>query len=541
MFHIRSTYLYTSLLLLLTFVIYAQALNVPFYLDDYDSIVNNEVIRSINLPALSQFFPMREVGYLSFAINYQLTNLDVGSFRLTNVILHSCMGGLVYLLSLALFKYASYERQTKHVIATVAMGLFLLSPLNSQAVIYIVQRLAIVTAIFYVVGIIAYLKFRLASNPRHKLSWVLLLIASFALGIHSKQNFVTLPLVILALEFFVINPKSMEKLPKYFVATFFFALLVWLADFLLQSNLLNRIDALTTEAERVTRWEYFTHQLTAIWIYIIKFFVPSPLLLEYSSTPWTWSNDVTWYSLMGHIILLTIAVKLSKKQPVIAVLIFGYYIAHLVESSFIPISDLMFEHRAYLPNVFLAILCAMAIARLAQYKKWLPVVMTIGISVASSFVIAKRIDLWQEPIELYRHELTYTADNSRVYGSLGALFAQQGEFKKAENWYKGALEVGLNTGHLQASAVIHYLRVLIQNDRIPQASRIGVQSLNILDKPADKAEILLLLARLKAEQGLCGFSDGLVARANKVYPKSIDKPEIECIERAPEQAFKGKF
>jgi tetratricopeptide (TPR) repeat protein len=519
------------LVLSICFFSYYSSVNVPFYLDDSASIVDNPAIKTIDISLLKEYFPLREVGYLTFAINYAISGADLAPLHLTNVLLHLLMGGAVFFLTLSLMKVGVVEESKAHYIALMSMTLFLLTPINSQAVIYIVQRLAIIVALFYVFGIIAYIKFRTTKVIRYRVLWAVLGFISFFLGLHSKQNIVTLPFAILVVEFFLIKRESLYKLPIYIVVLFLSFLSIWLADFILELEVIQRIDEFTKEADRVARWEYFTHQLTALWVYMIKFFVPFPLLLEYSSTPYTWSDDITWYSLIGHIIILGAAVKFGRERSIITVMIFCYYIAHIVESSFIPISDLMFEHRAYLPNTFLAIIAALVLNQLAQYRKWLPVVTMLGGVSVFSFMLMERVERWKYPIGFYRHELTYTADNARIYGALGALFAQKGEFRKAENWYKGALQIGLETGHLQSTTVIHYLKVLIQNNRVPQASRVGVQSLNMLSKPADRADVLLLLANLKAEQGLCKFANGLAARAARIYPDSADRSVNQCIER----------
>ncbi len=528
----RSTYSFQiiTLVFCLTIVAYFPALDVPFYLDDFQSVVDNSVIRSINLTALSQSFPLREVGYLSFALNYATTELDLGALHLTNILLHIMAGLSVFSLTLLVTKSAKVEETKANYIAIISTILFLFSPVNSQAVIYIVQRLAVIVAIFYIFCLITYIKFRTETIPWKKSLWLLLCLCSFFLGLHSKQNIVTLPLVILVIELLLIKPQSMAKLPKYLISAFMACLLFWLFDFILETNFFAKIDALTREADRITRWEYFTHQVTAIWIYTFKFFIPTPLLLEYSSTPLTWSDNVTWFSFLGHIIVLTFAVKRVEKQSLYSALIFSYYLAHFVESSLIPISDLMFEHRAYLPNVFLAILTALTMHKLLVFKKWLPLFTVAAVAGVFSVLIIQRINLWKEPIEFYRHEIVYTADNARIYGALGALLAQNREFREAEQWYKAALQVGAETKHLQSTTVIHYLKVLIQNDQISKASRVGVQSLNMLDKPKDKADVLLLLANLKAGQGLCSFSEGLAARAINIYPKYSQIPEIGCVD-----------
>ena len=274
---IFSTPVIGLFILLICFFVYYPSVDVPFYLDDFDSIVDNLVIRTVDIAALNQSFPLREVGYLTFAINYAYTESDLAPLHITNILLHLLMGGGVYLLARELINIAKIEAVKPNHVAIMAMAFFLFSPINSQAVIYVVQRLAIVVALFYTLGIISYIKLRTSHVIWQRSLWFVICLGSFFLGLHSKQNIVTFPVVVLVIEFFLIRPERLSKLPKYIVTSLLVGLMFWLADFIFRTGILNQINALTQEADRVTRWEYFTHQLTAIWVYIFKFIVPAPL------------------------------------------------------------------------------------------------------------------------------------------------------------------------------------------------------------------------------------------------------------------------
>lgn len=530
-FRVLTLLILSSVSLFSIICVYYPSIDAPFYPEDFGALVDNGAIQNIDWSALAQYSPMREVGYFSFAVNYYFSELDLTHLHATSIGLHVLMGFSVYCLSISLLKYTEYEQTKGRFIALIAMVLFLFSPINSQAVIYIAQRSVILSAIFYLLTMIAYLKCRWAVELKYKLLWFVLGVALFTLCSHSSSDAVTLPLAIVVLEVFFVKPKNMEKLPQYAVVLFLCLLSLWLADFLLQANIVKGFGVLIEEAGYVTSWAYCTHQLTAIWIYTIKFFVPSPLLLDYSTVAYSWSDDVTWFSLIGHIVILTLATKMRGRLPVITVLVFCYYIAYLAESSFVTTANLMFEHRSYLPNVFLVAIVSIGLYQLARIWQWLPVVVLVSIASASSYAISERIELWKDPVELYRHELTYTEDNPRSYAGVAVAYAQQGRFGQADKWFKITLQVGKETGKLQVISVLRYLNTLKEKEQLAKISSSGIRALNVLVKPKDKAELLFYLADDKAEAGLCSFANGLRTRAIKLYPEYADKQAKECVSK----------
>jgi len=93
------------LLSLLALLIYSNTFSIPFQFDDADNIVQNPRVKD-----LANFFALsgsRYVGFLSFALNYSVSGLQVFGYHLVNLIIHLANGFLVYSLVLLLFKAES--------------------------------------------------------------------------------------------------------------------------------------------------------------------------------------------------------------------------------------------------------------------------------------------------------------------------------------------------------------------------------------------------------------------------------------------------
>lgn len=516
-------------LFVVTIIAYYPSLEAPFYLDDFDSIVNNPHIKSLSWGEISQHFPMRELGYFSFALNHEFHELNVEGYHLTSLAIHLVMGVTVMAFTHACSHYLKLTEKQRVFMALLATAIFLLAPLNSQAVIYIVQRLAMLSALFYVLGVLFFLYARKTESFALRSLFYGLVVLSFIGGLHSKQNIVTLPLSLLVVEWFLVKGPLARRVPALVMSGIVAVLIFQLVDFVFGFGVFDRIDFVTKEAARISRWDYFTHQISAIWIYFYKFFIPYPLLLEYGSNAFTWDHVVTWLALIGHIVLIGVTVINRKRYPLMITMVLAYYLSHAVESSFIPITDLVFEHRSYLPNVFLAVLAGYVLVLLIDrfpIRVW--ALTTLGLSLMAGTTYL-RAEQWSNPQGFYRHELKHVADNSRSYAAVGMIYATQGKFKHAEKWLKMSIQVGEQTGHFQITTIVNYMNILIQNGKVPLVNRFGVLALKSATRNMDKSRILVVLSNVKAKQGLCDIADSLWKRALSYNSQVKQNLKAECV------------
>src|SRR3972149_9831627 len=146
-------------------VIYSNTFSSPFHFDDVPNITENNKIRS--LFNFFSFSGTRYIGELSFALNYYFGELEVFGYHLVNIIIHITNGILVWWLVNLIFKTPVMRRavispQSGSLIALTASLIFVSHPIQTQAVTYIVQRLASLATLFYLLSVVLFLKWRLS-------------------------------------------------------------------------------------------------------------------------------------------------------------------------------------------------------------------------------------------------------------------------------------------------------------------------------------------------------------------------------------------
>ena len=193
----RFTVFASLLLVTLTIVLYQHALSSGFFLDDATSIRVEPLMLQPDILALYEKFKLRFLGYLSFWVNYQISGEDPAAFRLVNFSIHAVNGLLVYVLSYRLFALvggAQPEKSTHRWVALLVASLFIAHPLQTQAVTYIVQRLASLMTLFYLVALIAWVEAYQSRSTAPRVGWIGLFLISVVAACHEENAF-TLPLV----------------------------------------------------------------------------------------------------------------------------------------------------------------------------------------------------------------------------------------------------------------------------------------------------------------------------------------------------------
>lgn len=478
-----------TLLFIITLLLYANSIYAPFYLDDYPSIVENQAVHSLdNLQAIWNFSQARFIGYLSFAINYSDNNTTI-AFHLFNISLHFLNAVALLFLVRGLLQ-ATNNTQQLTLLPLLTALLFLVAPLQTQAITYIVQRLASMAALFYISSMTFYIYARL------KKKWLFFIpVFIFALlAFFTKQNSASLPFALLLIEILFFHTFMREHLKKYFIFSaiisiiFIFSLLT-LSGFDLAE--LNKITRDPQTIGHITRIEYFSTQLTALWHYIYLFFVPLSLHIDYDfPIQHSFFSFNVLIALLAHITIITLAILFRKKQPLALFAVLFYYLAHSVESSFFPIFDVFFEHRAYLPNLGLALLTALTLIFLLEKSKQILIASLIIILLLTGFAFLtyQRNALWNNPIELYQEETRLSPEKERVWASLGKYYLKQRMYKEALQSYGKALNLGRdgNTLHALPTTLLNTYFALLYTGQFDKAiymeSLVPIKKLTRHDK-----------------------------------------------------------
>jgi tetratricopeptide (TPR) repeat protein len=359
------------LLFLLVLAAYSNTFQTAWHLDDYPNIVENSRLRITDLSFDSLFKTLfshpgsgngfrRPLAWPTFALNWYFGKDDVTGFHTVNLIIHLLTAALLFLTILNLFKSPNLRGRYpggEQAIALLAATLWVINPIQTQAVTYIVQRMALMAAMFYILGIYFYIKARIDQFAVRRILYYLGCFFSFVFACGSKENAIMLPAALVLLEMVFFQNLSLQKTRRVFLgAAVGIGLLVFIAGALFfgDEDLLFFLKGYAYRpfslAERLmTEPRILIHYLSQIF-----YPVPNRLSIHHDVVVSTslWQPWTTLPSLLLVIFFIYFGFSQIQKRPIVAFSIIFFFMNHLVESTIIPL-ELVFEHRNYLPSLFL--------------------------------------------------------------------------------------------------------------------------------------------------------------------------------------------
>ena len=353
------------ILFILIIMIYSNSFYVSWHFDDYINIVNNSAvhIKSLTWAELEKsMFGIADSGrwsrplaYVSFALNYYFYGLNVFGYHVVNIIIHCLCAILLYIfiyntLLLPIFKDRYIEKARS--IALLAAALWAINPVQVAAVSYIVQRMTIMTALFYILSMLFYLKGRTAEQTGKR--W-LYLVVSLIMGVLSfgvKENAAMLPISLFFFDLILIQgftPANIKKNLK-------FVILVTLITLSIGFIYFKDIDSIIGDysIRPFTAWERVLTEPRVILFYISLLLYPITQRLtliydfEISKSlidPWTTVISITIIMVMVFFAFLK-----ARRWPLISYCVLFFFLNHVIEGSFISL-ELIFIHRNYLPSL----------------------------------------------------------------------------------------------------------------------------------------------------------------------------------------------
>jgi len=470
--------------------IYSNTLSSAFVFDDMRNIVDNYKIRD-----LSNFYDLsgtRYIGFLSFALNYHFGGLNVFGYHIVNIIIHIINGLLVYYLILLTFKTPVMERTTtkiqdarfkmqdSKIIALMVSLIFVSHPIQTQAVAYIVQRFTSLCTLFYLLSLVLYVKARLLYSKQYAvgsrqsgftsyylLPIIIYLVSLFSaiLAMKTKEISWTLPFIVLLYEFMFLSPFSFQPFGKlragFSAFSYLIPLLLTIIIIPLSligadkpiGDIIGEIREKAQETEEIARNVYLLTQFRVIGTYIRLLFLPVHQNLDYDyPLHHAFFESEVFLSFLFLLSILISAIYLyiqSRKKGngyglLISFGIFFFFITLSVESSVIPIRDVIFEHRLYLPSVGFMIVLLVGLFWLFEYLRkahdsWL-MVHFIGliflIAAAAGIATYQRNKVWRDEISLWMDVISKSPDKTRGHINLGVVYDKQGHINEAIKEYK---------------------------------------------------------------------------------------------------------
>jgi tetratricopeptide (TPR) repeat protein len=460
------------LLLLLGAFIYLPGINGPFVFDDATNLLYNSYIQVTELSFESlysaayslQAGPLqRPLAMLTFSLNHYLSGGFSNSFpyKLTNITIHIANGLLVFLF-LKLILARTIHVQAKETVlprtgtpelmwlAAALALLWLVHPIQLTSVLYVVQRMTSLSALFTLLALICYLKGRLlALSEKPFGAWLMVIgpVLFGVLGLLSKETTALLPLYILAIELTLFRTETpwclWRELPSYtrkvvivVAITATIAALAAIVVYALPNYALRNftmVERLLTEARVLLFY------LSLVLVPRIDHFGLYHDDIEVSTSliaPWT-----TLPSVLIVVALLTVAFLWRKRHPLLSLGLLWFFVAHALESTIISL-EIAHEHRNYLATlgVWLAVGYFILLARDRLEFRQLWVLFPVLIATFAA-VTTLRSSQWENLYSLAQYEVRHHPRSADALNLYGYALAKQGNYPDAAEAFKEASEI----------------------------------------------------------------------------------------------------
>jgi len=434
------------LLIVVTWLTYANSLSGEFIFDDHAHIVENQKVDDFG-HAIRQFAGPRNrpVAGLSIAVNATLFGKDPFWFRVVNVLIHTLCVLLLYDLirgSVAAIHPGDKSNcPPADTLALAAALLWAVHPLATMAVSYIIQRHESLMAMFY----LAMLWFLMRGylSVRWKWPWYLGAILACWLGMGTKEVMITAPVVGLMYDRALLS-KSWGDLLRN--RGWVYGVIVSPAIILIFKLVPMFTPGTATfedmfgQHEQASSWLYLWTQTGVILHYLQLSFWPNQLVFDYQ-WPVADSPAQYWMSAMVVTALFAGAVSLWWKNPPIGFLGLAFFFILAPTSSFVPVIDVAFEHRMYLPLAVVCILFALGLYLLLQRamgesspnERTAGFMIVVGIvGVLLAYRTYERNRDYQSEIAMWYSVVEARPQNTRANHNLAQYLRQQGEIAEAE-------------------------------------------------------------------------------------------------------------
>jgi len=470
-----------ALLIALGLALYGYTLPFPFVFDDHIYLVNNPLAtdaRSFRYPFefdsfakratslgldqdLSTNFILRPFAYFTFYVNYAIGGMHPPGFRAVNIAIH--VGNALLLLGLAgrLLRHAAptpASESSARFVALSAALLFLVHPLQIESVTYVIQRFTSFGTFFYLATVLLFVASRTASGEKVARRCRRWSIASLFVGTFTKEFLFTAPIMMVLLDWIVLHAPLRAACRR---------IIPWALLMPVIPVLMALTSAAQTGATSFDAWlnvagtgnaregyalHYALTQPGVILTYLRLIFVPTGLNIDPTRLPVTSAGE--WRFIGPVLLLLSIFAgawfwyRRQQQQPLRTVgfcFVLWFFLGLSIDSTVVPLPDLMSEHRCYLSTlgVFGAVACFAEMLRLRlqpwpEWRLFVPAAVAIWV-IALMVATIDRHEIWRTNIALWSDTARKSPTKTRVWANLGTAFGTAQMNSRAAEAYSQAI------------------------------------------------------------------------------------------------------
>ncbi len=398
-------------------------------------------------PHYSNWHPLTT---LSFMLDASLFGSNGSGFHAHNLILHA-LASILLFLALKNLSGSVYR-------SAFAACVFAIHPLRVESVVWITERKDVLSGVFLSATLLAYSSYVKAPNPKRYAT----LIALFACGLLSKSILVTLPALLLLLDFWPLQRGAFQPTPFSQTNHPFWPLIREKIPLFILSLASCAATLLSVDFQRPMSPPPFMARLAyaPVWTvaYLRHFFFPVNLGAHY---PYSQQGPILSVTLGNVLLLITIAIfclQFRRRYPVIFIGWSWFCISLLPVIGVIPPGiQMMADRYTYVSQIGLAIALSWGgLQVLSQLKnRWLAPLAALSFTAYLLLFAVHQTQFWKNDEMLWTHTLQVTKDNDFAHGQLGDTFAINQRMQEAEPLYREALRLNPNlAGVLNNLAIV---------------------------------------------------------------------------------------
>jgi tetratricopeptide (TPR) repeat protein len=433
---------------------YSNTFSVPFLFDDSINILENPSIRKLwpswapmQVPAFTGILG-RPVINFSLALNYFISGDQVWSYHVFNLLVHILSAWT--LLALIRRTVAFMPGDSPHVriafrYAFSCALLWTLHPLATQAVTYIIQRCESLMALFVLLTIYSAVRYWQNGSGKH---WQYLAVLFFFLAVGSKESAAVTPVLIIIYEWIF---RGQTPLKAFKASPFLYAGLLLGIMVTVMTTLLNDTLALRAANISFPILNYWITQADVMIHYIRLAIWPTGQVIDYGWPASTFGDS--WPSVLLVLMVLGLTLRRVLRKNASGFLLACFFL-FLAPSSLIPLPDIAFEHRMYLP---LAAVICLVIDLLCNGLAWggalqiqgatcrwifspkslIPI--TICLSLLLGCLTYQRNYVYRSEMSIWSDTIKKRPGNFRGYHGVGLALSKEGRFDQGLDYLKRAL------------------------------------------------------------------------------------------------------
>ncbi len=439
-------YFYIFALILISLLAYANSYQGVFLLDDQIRIVENEAIHDFSWPWKFLDNVRRPMLHFTLALNYKMGGENPFGYHFFNLAVHLIAGlalfGIIRQTCLLPGHRAYFGREINPFAFMVSV-LWLVHPLQTQSVTYVIQRAESMMGMFFFLGL--YAAIRYFRNSR--VLWAVAAgIASLLSGL-TKEVAVVLPIIILFYDRAFIS-SSWKKCLKKNNVIYFGLSITWLAMgyLLMTAHPVEVAPSAGIGYKGITSWQYALNQPRVILHYLRLAAWPHPLVFDYGWLPAENVGEMI-APLLAVLCLIGIFISFYKHYPVTGFLGISFFIVLMPSSSFIPLKDLAFEQRMYLSLApFLALVSSgiftvlKKVTKEGASRKALLLICVFGLSGVLGFLTFQRNKDYHSGLVMWQDTAEKRPLNPRALNNYGLYLFNKGETKRAMALFRKSLQ-----------------------------------------------------------------------------------------------------